>query len=269
MLGCLDLRDALGDEVVVLYRHQRQIDVGEPRDFASPQAGRVDQMISVTGALGGDDVPPAVGTWIGLVHRALAIDLRAAGPGRLGESLRYAAGVDVPACGLIEDPEHAAGIENRRALDRFRMADELRLEAEADGLRTVNLELFESPLGAREGESANVMKPAGLPAFRFELRIELETVLVKKTPCWRWPRNAPVPAAACQVDPEVNSERSKRATSLHPDPHEVVEHAATGYPAANDRHPHMGLHCRSLHSVDPQDKGNRLAEHSCSENPPA
>src|SRR4029077_10752283 len=37
-----DLLDRLGDEVVVLHRHEREVVTGEPRDLASPLPGGVD-----------------------------------------------------------------------------------------------------------------------------------------------------------------------------------------------------------------------------------
>jgi hypothetical protein len=49
-----------------------------------------------------------------------------------------------------------------------------------------------------------------------------------------------MPPAACQVDPEVSSERSMSRTSRQPAL--VVEHAHTHYAAADDDH-----FCRVLH----------------------
>ena len=71
-----DLRQLLGDQVLVLHGVQRQIEAGERADFTRPQPGGVDHVLGVDRALLRHHVPAAIRARCGRQHRAAKLDLR-------------------------------------------------------------------------------------------------------------------------------------------------------------------------------------------------
>ena len=79
-----DLRQFLGDHVLVFHGEQRQFDADHAAKFPGPQAGGVDDDLGGDGAVLGVDVPGAVGPLGQVVDRVVAVDLGAVVDGRLG-----------------------------------------------------------------------------------------------------------------------------------------------------------------------------------------
>ncbi len=77
----VDLGDVVGHEILVGHRQEWQIDAGHGGDLASPEAGGVDDVLGVHGALACDHIPGAVGTGLQLLDLAVRLDL---GAGHLG-----------------------------------------------------------------------------------------------------------------------------------------------------------------------------------------
>ena len=226
---------------MVLDRHQGQPDSCQRSHFARPQPGRVHHVLGDDGALLRHHLPGAVAARIGLQHRAVAHDLRATITRALRERMGDAARVDVPAVRVVQHALHAGRIEDRYERPGFRLVEPPRREAHPARLRAEQLELLHAPPGACEHRSAHVMEAARLAGLRFELRIELERVLVQ--PGHRRARRERAGSArrvpgrprrqlAAFDEQAVGPARARQ----------VVEHAATGDAAADDDDSRMGPH---------------------------
>ena len=103
-----DLRNGLGDEVVVLERGEREVEPDHPSDLLGPQAARVDDMLRVDGAPLGHHVPGAVDALAQRLHLVVLDDLGAALSGRAGVRMDGAGGVEV-ALAVRPQPADDAG----------------------------------------------------------------------------------------------------------------------------------------------------------------
>ena len=91
----LQLRQVVGDEVLVLHREDRQFQADESPDFARPKPTRVDDVLGVHGALLGHDVPGAVRPLLRIEHAVMPHDLRAAHLRGFRVGVRHAIRIDV------------------------------------------------------------------------------------------------------------------------------------------------------------------------------
>ena len=149
----------------------------------------------------------------------------------------------------MHHPLHAGQIEDRREGPGIRLVEPLREEAHPARLRTEQLELLQAPVGTREHHSAHVMETARLAGLRFELRIEVERVLLQPGhgrargerggAARRVPRR-PRRQLAAFDEQAVGPARAR----------EMVEHAATGDAAADDDDSGMGSHGGAISSID-------------------
>ena len=171
-----DLLHRLGDDVVVLERHDRQVDARQPRDLPRPLAGRVHHDVGADLALGGLDHPA-----VGLVPHAgdgrAAHDPRAAAGGPLGERVRDARGVHVTVRRQIRTRQHAVERDQREQLVRPLGSDDL--ERYADLLRDPAdvVELVDPVLVLGQPDGATAMEADGLAGLLLERLVEVEAAL--------------------------------------------------------------------------------------------
>ena len=78
MIECLQFRDRLGDEILVLHRNDRVRDAHHRADFIAAISARIDHDVTVNIALGCLDGPAIVRALLDARHRGMSINF---GPG--------------------------------------------------------------------------------------------------------------------------------------------------------------------------------------------
>ena len=236
-----DLRKIVGDEVLVLHRMARQVDAGHLAYLPRPQPRRVDHVLGVHRALDGHHVPASVGARAKPLHRVAQHDLRPphARPSciRLGRARR----VEVTVERVVERPEQALRVRDRREPRDLLRPHDLGLEPHVAVLGPFGLEEVEAIRVRCEGESTHVMQSAGLAGELLELAIEPDGVALQRghvgirvqgvEAARRVPRRARSQLGALDEHHVAPAE-----------PGEVIEHAAPDHPAPDHRNPDMRLH---------------------------
>ena len=158
-----DFRHFVGDDVLVLHRRERMHDPGHQPDLASPQPGRVHDVLRVQRALLGDHVPGAVGALAQVLHAGVAVDLGAAEPRCAGVGVGHARGIDVTFVGIVECADVVPGLHDGQQARRFLQIDELGLQAEIAATAAGGLEVVEAVLGVGEHQAAGEVDPQDCP----------------------------------------------------------------------------------------------------------
>src|SRR5580698_6056128 len=111
--GVRELREVLGDQVVVLHRHKRQLDADHATNLASPESTCVDDVFSLDRALVSRYIPAATTGRREREYASVAVDFRAVLPCCLCECVRRARRVEVALHWVIDRAEHIASVHNR------------------------------------------------------------------------------------------------------------------------------------------------------------
>ena len=240
-----DLGELVGDDVLVLHRREGVDDAGHQPDLARPEAGRVDHVLRVQGALLRDHVPGAVGALAEVHHAGLAVDLRAALAGRPGVGVGHPGGVDMAFVGIVEHADVVLRVHDRQHAGRLLEIDELGVQAEVAPAAAGGLEVVEPVLRVGEHETAGEVDAAGLPGNRLDLLVDLQRVVLELGDVGvrvervhatrRVPRGAGSELRAFEQDDILPAVLG-----------EVVQDAATDHSSADDSHSDMRFHASGL-----------------------
>ena len=126
-----DRRDVVGDDILMLHRHDRQLDPRHAPDLARPQAAGIDDIVGLDGAVPGHHQPAALRRLLQLDHRIAQIDLRAARLGRLGIGVGHAGGIDMPVVGIVQRADELGGVDQR--IELLHLAPSRRIRDRASG----------------------------------------------------------------------------------------------------------------------------------------
>mmetsp|Transcript_132374 Transcript_132374/g.330089 ORF Transcript_132374/g.330089 Transcript_132374/m.330089 type:complete len:422 (-) Transcript_132374:147-1412(-) len=142
----LDLRDGLGDHVLVLQHRARRVHSGEVTNALGPQSSAIDHTSSAYNMglaprrLDGD-LPRAVGHALHADHLRILEDPATQGPRLRGKGLRHGRGIDVAVAFSVQGANEAVGVDERvQALDLLR----------SDHVHLVAIEKALVELGLRE-----------------------------------------------------------------------------------------------------------------------
>ena len=240
-VALVDLGEIVGDEVLVLHRVARQIDARHFAHLPRPQAGGVDDVLGVHRALHGRHIPGSVGPRAKLVHGVAEHDLRALHARALRVRLGGARRVEVAVERIVERPEQSLRIRDRRESGDLLGPDDLGLESHVAVLGALGLEEVEPVRVCREGESPDVVQPAGLAGELLQLAIEADGVALQRG-------HVGVRVQGVEAARRVPGRARGQLGAL--DEHhvapaeagEVIEHAAPDHPAADHRDPDVGFH---------------------------
>jgi hypothetical protein len=117
--GVRELREVLGDQVVMLHRHKRQLDADHATDLASPESTSVDDVFSLDRALVSRYIPTATPGRREREHASVAVNFRAVQPCCFCECVRRARRVEVALHWVIDRAEHIARVHNRTKFADF------------------------------------------------------------------------------------------------------------------------------------------------------
>ena len=212
----LDFRNRLGHEIVVLDRHQGQTEARHRGHLARPQPRRVHHVLGDDRSLRGHHLPGAVAARVGLQHRATAHDLRSAVSRALRERVGHAARVDVARGSPRTAPlSRRTDRESARATSlALRRATAARSPPGGPWSGTAQAppcadRCARASLRRRDGSRHD--RPVSASSFGYssnEYRCSQVMVALAAS--------AAVPPAACQVEPDVSSLRSRSRQSVQP-----------------------------------------------------
>ena len=240
-----ELRDVLGDEVLVRERDDGQIRSDHRRHLAATVARGVDHLRCLDHALVGGDAPLAGGCALDGRDPGLAVDGRTRIARALGERLRELCGVDVAVVRVVEPRLDVVGGDERVPLADLGGREHLELDALRARLRHHMLELVHPVGGVREPDAARDVVVHVVADTRTELRIELGAVALQLDEV---PGGGEVRAVARRVPGGTG--RQLVALDEHGVAHtelgQMVERAAADGAAADDHHLSMGLHLQDV-----------------------
>ena len=175
----LDLGDGFGDEILVLERHQRQLDTRHCRHFARPQSGRIDDHVGANRALVGFHLPAAVGARTSRDHGREAMHFRTALARAPGVGMGHAGRIDIAAIGLVHDAANA--VEIGQWMHAFGLGARQFVELDLEILRLGRLhaQLMFAIGGLREIQRARLKNAAVLSGFALEVFVELHRVILQ------------------------------------------------------------------------------------------
>jgi hypothetical protein len=234
--------DLVGDEIVVRQRHDRMVQSDHPADPPSPQPGRVDDV------LGGDrsalrhDVPLATSAAFQGRDAVAQDDLHAPGPGRGRVGVDGAARIEIALVRIEERPVQPGWLDDRDHRGGLRRAQQhgalVALDAHQGEL---GLEPPGALRGARELEAARPFQPDVLTGLGLDRRVQLDRVPLEG-------RDPGVGIDRVEAARRVPGGTGGEAVALDQDDvrdpahGEVVGHADTDDPAADDHDPVVALH---------------------------
>ncbi len=240
-VAALELRNVLGDEVVMLHGEHRQLDADHVSDLARPEARTVDDMLGVDRALVGHDVPATVMTRREREHAREPLGGGSELARRLHIGVRRAGRIAVAA---VRAPQRAdemtrinEGIERPRLLER----DHPRLHPEVAGARADELQAVELAGRRREHQAAVRVQPAGLARDGLDLAIQIDGVLLQ-------PRDVGLAVEGVHAAGRVPGRAGGELALLEQqqvgpaDLRQVVEHARAHYPTTDDHGSRRTLH---------------------------
>ena len=108
-----ELRQVLGDEVLVFHGEDGQLEAHHAADFTRPQAAGVHHVFGVHGALFGHHIPSAIGTLLGVQHAVVADNFGAANLRGLRIGVGDAVRVHVALDGIVDGAEEAGLFQHR------------------------------------------------------------------------------------------------------------------------------------------------------------
>ena len=127
--------DLVGQQVLVLQRHNGHVDAGHQADVAAPHACCIDDLVTAYAALIGFDGGDAQPLALQAGHGDALPDFDAAVAGALGQGLRQGGGIDIAVAGDESRAQDAVSTHEREQLPGFIGADDMKFEPEAFGQR--------------------------------------------------------------------------------------------------------------------------------------
>ena len=125
LLPACELRDILGQQIVVLHRQHRQLDADHVADLACPQTRAVHHVLGVHRALVGHDVPGAVAALPERQHAGEAFHRGAERSSRLDVGVGGARGIAMPTVRAPQRADEMAGIDQGIEVARLLERDHL------------------------------------------------------------------------------------------------------------------------------------------------
>ncbi len=239
-----DRRDVVGDDILVLHRHDRQLDPRHAPDLARPQAAGIDHIVGLDGAVLGHHQPAALRRLLQLDHRVAQMDLRAARLGRLGIGVGHARWIDMPVVGIVQRADELRGVDQRIELLHLGHRDEFEIELQVPRPAALHPEIVHAGLAGGEIEEADAMDAAGLARFLLQLVVELDGIGLQ-----RGHVGVAVDGvhAAGRVPGRARGQfRALDQRDVGPAQlGQVIEHADAHHAAADHRHAHMRFHGKS------------------------
>ncbi len=234
-------RNVVGDDVLVLHRHDRQLDARHPPHLARPQPAGIDDIIGLDGAVLGDDQPAAIRGLLQLDHGIAQIDLGAPRLGGLGIGVGDAGGIDMPVIGIVERTDETRrvdqGIEFLHLLHRHEIEIELQVARPA----ALHPEIIHAGLAGREIEEADAVDAADLARFLFQLVIEPHRISLQRGHVGVAIDG--VHAAGGMPGRAGGQLRALDQGNVGPtELRQVIEHTDAHHAAADHRHAHMRFH---------------------------
>ena len=236
-----DLRDVLGDEVVVFHGLDRQVDAGHPSHLARPQPGCIDHVFGVNCSRLRHHVPRAVGALAGLHNRGVRAKVRAKDACRPRVGMGHAGRVNVAIQRIPQGSNVAGRIDQRMAPGRFLDTDELLVQTHVPRLGPFPLEIVVPGVVGGEIEASGVVKPHGLTRQLLEFGVEIDRVSLES-------RDVGIRGNGVNLTRGVPGRSRCEFASLQkqgllpPVPGKVEKDGATDHPAADDDNPDMVLH---------------------------
>ena len=239
-----DLRDGLGDQVVVLQRGHRQVDPDHPPALLGPQPAGVDHMPGDDGALLGHHLPAAVAARMQLQHPVVLDHGGAPLAGRDGVGMDHAGGVDMALTLVMEPAQHARDVDHRQhLLDLFRADQPAAFDAHGLEHPVGVLQPFPALRRGGEVDPAGHVQADVLARLGLDLRQQVDGVGLQRgdvgvgvqgmDAARRVPRRARGQHAAleqCDVGPAELGQ--------------VIQHRGADHAAADDHHPILRFHRR-------------------------
>ena len=115
--ACIDngrnLRDIFSDNILMLHRHQREIDARHRPHLTRPKAGGIYNMLRMNRAFIRHKIPGAIGPLCGGEHFAMSLDMRPAHSSGLGIGMGCARRVEMPVKRIIEPTNDPIDIGHR------------------------------------------------------------------------------------------------------------------------------------------------------------
>ena len=142
---------------------------------------------------------------------------------------------------IVERPEQSSGVRDRGEPRDLLRPHNLGIEPHVAVLGALRLEEVEAVRVRCEGEPAHVVEPARLAGELLQLAVEPDGVALER-------RHVGVGVQGVEAARGVPGRAGGELGALDKhrvapaEPGEVIEHAAPDHPAADHRHPHMGLH---------------------------
>ena len=239
--GVRELREVLGDQVVVLHRHQRQLDADHATDLASPESTGVDDVFGLDRALVGRYIPAATPGRREREHASVAVDFRAVQPCCLCECVRCARWVEVALHRVIDRAEHIASIHNRTKFADLGWAHEPRVEAERLVPRDIRPQQIPPLLRGSDVQPTRIMQADVLPGDPLQLRIECDRIGLQA-------RHGSVAVEGVKGAGSVPTRAGGQFLAFTerdippPELGQVVEDAAADDSASDDKYPDVALH---------------------------
>ena len=175
----LQLRQVLGDEVLVLHGEDRKLEPDEAADFARPQSARVHDVLGVDRAVLGDDVPGAVRPLLRVDDAVLAHDLGAADLGGFRVGVRDAVRIHVPFDRVVDRAEEMLLLEQRMELLGLRRRDQLEVHAEVAAARHGHPQPVDALRRPGQEQAAAHVNAAGDAGDRLDLLVQVDRVLLQ------------------------------------------------------------------------------------------
>ncbi len=169
-----------GDEVMVLHRHDRQVDAGHDADPPGPEACSVDDMFGRDRARLGDDRPRPAGVLMKVQYGVAENDIRAPFAGRRNKGMRRTGGVEVAVVRIPQPAVNARGLDDRaKALDLVRRDQGRVVKADGVERRFGGTEPLPSLGGPREGDGAGEFEPQVVVALGLQVAVEPDRIALQ------------------------------------------------------------------------------------------
>ena len=174
-----DLGNGFGDEILVLSRHQGQLNPRQRRNLAAPKPGGVDHPAGANVAQGGLDDPRPIGLSLGGCYRAIAVNLRPPRPcaRRIGHG--HARWVDIAALGFVHDAADAVEVHQRMQPFGLIPAHLIEIHPVIFRLRRLQAQLMLARLRLRKIERTRLEDAAALAGFSLQLFVKTHGIMLQ------------------------------------------------------------------------------------------
>lgn len=174
-----DLRDGLGHDILMLRRHQRQVDPRQGRHLPRPEARGVHRPIGADRPARGFGDPGPVRLRNRCRHRREAVDLRPPRPRARRIGRGHARRIDIAALRFVHDAADAVEIDQRMQTLGLIPADLVEIHLVIARLGRLKPQLVFARLGLGKVEGAGLKDPAALPRLGLQLVVKAHRVVLK------------------------------------------------------------------------------------------